>query len=750
MKCTSRQKGVTLTVCALLAIAGLLCRNTDSNSKSHTTSDFIRQEMEKGKKPNKLINEKSPYLLQHAFNPVEWYPWGEEAFEKARREQKPIFLSVGYSTCHWCHVMERESFEVDSIASIMNEFFVCIKVDREERPDVDKVYMTALQAMGQNGGWPMSMFLTPDLKPFYGGTYFPPENRYGRIGFPEVLRRLHEVWEKERDKVVESADSLTKHLSDGFSTVAKGTVPDKNSMDTCFAQFVRNYDPRFGGFGDGPKFPRPAVFNFLLRYYHRTTDAKALEMVQQSLRKMSVGGVYDHVGGGFHRYSVDGEWRVPHFEKMLYDQAQLVNSYVDLYLITKDSYYAATIRDVLSYVLRDMTDPAGGFYSAEDADSPKPEQTEEEGEGAFYIWSKKEVVEIIGTDVGELFCHYYGIEDAGNALVDPQHEFTGKNILYVAHSLTETAKKFGRTEPEAAQALNIARKTLFQARTKRPRPHLDDKILTSWNGLMISAFAHAYQALRVPEYLNTAERSATFILSKLYDTKTRTLTRRYRDGEARYEAHLDDYAFLTQGLLDLYEASLDIRWLQSAIEITGKQIELFWDQKDGGFFDTSGKDSSILVRMKEQYDGAEPTGNSIAVMNLLRLSQITDNQDWSKKAREALALFSPLLDKQPSTMPQMVATLDFSLSKPKQIVIAGRKDDPETQAILNDVFDRYLPNKIILFADGGEQQKVLSTYLPFVATMSMVRGKATAYICEDYVCQLPTSDRGKIAQLLGK
>ncbi|MEK9136554.1 MAG: thioredoxin domain-containing protein, partial [Bacteroidota bacterium] len=597
-------------------------------------SDFIRKKMEQGKKPNRLISEKSPYLLQHAFNPVDWYPWGDEAFAKARGEQMPIFLSVGYSTCHWCHVMERESFENDSIAQIMNKYFVCIKVDREERPDVDKVYMTALQGMGQNGGWPMSMFLTPDLKPFYGGTYFPPQSMHGRMGFPDLLTRIHEVWETQREKILQSADGITEAMRDIPTSLPGSGVLDSSLLDTCYNQFVHVYDHQFGGFGNGPKFPRPAVYNFLLRYYVRSGNARALEMVGQTLRKMSMGGVYDHIGGGFHRYSVDGEWRVPHFEKMLYDQAQIVSSYIDLFQITKDPLFASVAREVLEYVMRDMTHPQGGFYSAEDADSPKPEAPEEEGEGAFFLWTRKEVISVLGQEDAEVLCFYYGVEEAGNAPSDPQHEFTRKNILYIARSLEQTARSFNRPEKEIAEVLSRSKQRLFAARSNRPRPHLDDKILTSWNGLMISAFSRAHQVLGDPNYLEAAERAAGFILANMHDGRNNQLIRRYRDGEARHEAHLDDYAFIVQGLLDLYEASFDVKWLTHALEITRTQIALFWDSQGGGFFDTAGKDPSVLVRMKEQYDGAEPTGNAIAVVNLVRLSQITNSHELREKANQ--------------------------------------------------------------------------------------------------------------------
>jgi len=709
---------------------------------------FIKKMTEEGKRPNQLIHEKSPYLLQHAFNPVDWYSWGDEAFAKAREEHKPIFLSVGYSTCHWCHVMERESFENDSIAAIMNRYFVCIKVDREERPDVDKIYMAALQGMGQNGGWPMSMFLTPDLKPFYGGTYFPPSDRYGRIGFPELLKRIHEIWETQREKVLDSAEGITTFLREISSAKITSDKLDESALDTCYRQIKESYDPECGGFGGGPKFPRPVVFNFLLRYQFMTGDEKALEMVERTLTKMSEGGIHDHIGGGFHRYSVDGEWRVPHFEKMLYDQAQIVNSFLELYQIKRDEYCARVARDVLEYVIRDMTDPAGGFYSAEDADSPRPESPDEEGEGAFYLWSKEEIMDLLGDEDGKILCSFYGVTEGGNALTDPLHEFTGKNILYIADSISAVARRTGRSEQEVERILSEGRTTLFNARSKRPRPHLDDKILTSWNGLMISAFARAYQVLGDEKFLRTAQRAATFVLSSLYDLEQAHLYRRFREGEAKFSAHLDDYAFLVQGLLDLFEASFDSRWFYESIRLTEKQIEEFWDSENGGFFDSSGKDSSVLVRMKEQHDGAEPTGNSIAIMNLLRLADMMDKPAWRDMAEEALSSFGEMLKRQPVVMPQIAVALAYSLGKNRQIILVGSRDDSGMRRLIVEISSRFLPNKIVLLVDDSDGQSSLKKFLPFLATLSMIDGKATAYVCEDYVCKLPTNEPDVLGSLL--
>ncbi|MBI4546912.1 MAG: thioredoxin domain-containing protein [Ignavibacteriae bacterium] len=705
--------------------------------------------MNEGKKPNRLIHEKSPYLLQHAFNPVDWYPWGPEAFQKARMEDKPIFLSVGYSTCYWCHVMEREVFEDPEIAKLMNEKLVSIKVDREERPDVDRVYMTAVQAMTGSGGWPMSVFLTPDLKPFYGATYIPPRAQYGRPGFVDVVNRISEIWKTDRSKVFESSQQITEYLKQAGGTGASATVTD-SVLHLAYNRYAQGYDAVHGGFGGAPKFPRPVSLNFLLRYYSRTGREQALQMSLHTLREMANGGMYDHIGGGFHRYSVDGEWRVPHFEKMLYDQAQLVTSYLEAYQITKDERFAEIARDVLAYVLRNLTDKQGGFYSAEDAESAlDPSKPEEKEEGTFYIWSKSEIDHLLGKDA-ELFNYYYGVQDAGNALNDPMNVFSGKNILYVAHPIEDVAVKFLKTPAEIKNLLKQSTQKLFFEREKRPRPHLDDKIITAWNGLMISAFAKAYQVLDDPAYLQAAQRANTFIISKLYDTKSKKLLRRYRDGEARFDGNLQDYTFLVMGLLDLYEASFEIQWLEHAIALTKKQIEIFWDPIDGGFFDTPGNDPSILVRMKEDYDGAEPTGNSIAAVNLLRLSQMTDNNDWRRMAEKTITAFGSRLKQIPDALSQMLVAVDWHLSTPKEIIVAGKKDSPDTKALLREVHSRFIPNKVLLLADGGDAQKKLTSYLSFIEGMIMLDEKATAYICENYACQLPTSDRSVVAKLLSK
>jgi uncharacterized protein YyaL (SSP411 family) len=684
-------------------------------------------------KPNRLIHETSPYLLQHAYNPVDWYPWGQEAFAKARKENKPIFLSIGYSTCHWCHVMEHESFENNDVAAVMNKYFVCIKVDREERPDIDRVYMTAVQATTGSGGWPMSVWLTPDLKPFFCGTYFPPDARYGRPGFKELLQRVHDVWEANHDGVLAQAAKIAETIGQYTSMGADGspTRPmDDTPLQLGFEQFRGSYDDVNGGFGGAPKFPRPVSLNFLLRYFARTPHPDPLpqgergskkevpqsdgdvarDMALHTLRAMGEGGMFDQLGGGFHRYSVDDHWLVSHFEKMLYDQAQLVSSYIDAYQITHDPFYADIARRTCDYVLRDMTSPDGGFYSAEDADS-------EGVEGKFYVWTREEIEKVLG-DRADAFCRAYGVTVDGNW----EH---GLNVLHV-------------TSPEAAK-FAVERAKLFAIREKRVRPHRDEKVLTAWNGLMISALSRAAQAFDEPKYRDAAERAARYLVAnRLKDGKlTRTAT---------VPAMVEDYAFLGNGLVDLYETDFDPQWLVTATKLADTTLAQFYDAKDDGFFQTDGRDPSVIVRTKEDYDGAEPSGNSMAVMLLLRLAQFTDRADYRDAAEKTLQLFGDHLRKAPNSVAQMACALDFYLSKPKQIVIAGKPNAGDTKAMLQVVRERYLPNAILILADSDDSQKRLSKLLPFLETIKPVDGKATAYVCVNYACQLPTNDQYKLAE----
>ncbi|HEY6153969.1 MAG TPA: thioredoxin domain-containing protein [Candidatus Udaeobacter sp.] len=723
---------------------------------------------------NRLAHEKSPYLLQHAHNPVQWYPWGEEAFAKARKENKPIFLSIGYSTCHWCHVMAHESFENEEVAAIMNREFVNIKVDREERPDVDRVYMTFVQATTGSGGWPMSVWLTPDLKPFVGGTYFPPEERYGQPAFRKVLERIAIAWKEDQNKIVEQGNKIVEALRESQSTATAEGKIDGSVVETAYRQIERSYDPKEGGFGTAPKFPRPVTLNFLTRFYAREVrhpsrlpseaDATetaalqqgkhALDMALFTLRKMAAGGMHDHIGGGFHRYSVDRYWHVPHFEKMLYDQAQLAIAYLDAFQITKDKQYEAVTRDILDYVARDMTSKEGGFLSAEDADSPVVDSGDDRGhqktaEGAFYVWTKKEIDDALG-DSGEVFDFHYGVQAHGNAPEgsDPHDEFRGKNILIERHTIAETARHLNKNEENIANMLTRSREKLFAIRGQRPRPHLDDKIIAAWNGLMISAFARAAQMLDDSRYLEIATRAAGFVRSNLYHSSGKILYRSYRQGRSNVEGFADDYAFVVQGLLDLYEASFDIEWLKLAIELQETQDRLFFDEKNGGYFSSSGRDESVFVRMKDDNDGAEPAASSVAALNLLRLSQIYDDQKIGERARKTIDAFATILSQFPSGMPQMLVAIQNSLGKPRQIVIAGKRDSPETKALLKEVHRHFLPNTLVILADGGEGQKYLGEKNEAIRAMSLLEGKSAAYVCENFTCKAPVSDPKQLGDIL--
>jgi uncharacterized protein len=713
---------------------------------------------------NRLAREKSPYLLQHAHNPVDWYPWGEEAFAKARRENKPIFLSIGYSTCHWCHVMAHESFEDEATAAIMNREFVSIKVDREERPDVDRVYMTFVQATTGGGGWPMSVWLTPDLKPFVGGTYFPPVDRYGQPGFKKVLERIAAAWKQDHAKIADQGSKLLEALRESQNAQAETTAKiDNQFFQTAYEQLSRSFDDKEGGFGTAPKFPRPGSLNFLTRFYARDPKGEsgkhALEMDLVTLRKMAAGGIHDHLGGGFHRYSVDRYWHVPHFEKMLYDQAQLASAYLDAFQIGHDRQYADVARDILDYVARDMTSKEGGFFSAEDADSLFEHGKPEHGEGAFYVWTEKQIDAALGDD-SAVFKFHYGVQAHGNAPEgsDPQDEFHGKNILIERHTIAETAKHSKKSEDEVRQSLARSREKLLSIRNKRPRPHLDDKIIAAWNGLMISAYACAAQVLDEPRYLENATRAAKFLRANLYDDKSKLLFRNYREGRSQVEGFADDYAFVIQGLLDLYEVSFDVGWLKFAIELQGMQDDLFYDEKNGGYFSTSGKDKSVVLRMKDDNDSAEPAASSIAALNLLRLAQFRDDKKLDERARKTIGAFAPTLSHFASAMPQMLVALEYSLAKPRQIVIAGKIDplkdgfavanNNATKTLLAELHRHFLPNKILMLADGAEGQKFFADKNEAIGAMTPVDGKPAAYVCENFTCKAPVTDPKALGNLL--
>jgi uncharacterized protein len=713
---------------------------------------------------NRLAREKSPYLLQHAHNPVDWYPWGEEAFAKARRENKPIFLSIGYSTCHWCHVMAHESFADEATAAIMNREFVSIKVDREERPDVDRVYMTFVQATTGGGGWPMSVWLTPDLKPFVGGTYFPPVDRYGQPGFKKVLERIAAAWKQDHAKIADQGSKLLEALRESQNAQAETTAKiDNQFFQTAYEQLSRSFDDKEGGFGTAPKFPRPVSLNFLTRFYARDPKGEsgkhALEMDLVTLRKMAAGGMHDHLGGGFHRYSVDRYWHVPHFEKMLYDQAQLASAYLDAFQIGQDRHYADVARDILDYVARDMTSKEGGFFSAEDADSLFEHGKPEHGEGAFYVWTEKQIDDALGADAA--VCKFqFGVQPHGNAPEgsDPQDEFRGKNILIQRNTLAETAKHFKKSHDEIRQSLMRSREKLLTIRNKRPRPHLDDKIIAAWNGLMISAYARATQVLDEPRYLENATRAAKFLRANLYDDKSKLLFRNYREGRSQVEGFADDYAFVIQGLLDLYEVSFDVEWLKFAIELQGMQDDLFYDKKNGGYFSTSGKDKSVVLRMKDDNDSAEPAASSVAALNLLRLAQFRDDKKLDERARKTIDAFAPTLSNFASAMPQMLVALEYSLAKPRQIVIAGKIDSLKdgfavannnaTKTLLAELHRHFLPNKILMLADGAEGQKFFAEKNEAIGAMTPIDGKPAAYVCENFTCKAPVTDPKALGNLL--
>ena len=720
--------------------------------------------------PNRLAHERSPYLIQHGDNPVDWYPWGSEAFEAAARLDRPIFLSIGYSTCHWCHVMAHESFENGAIAEALNREFVSIKVDREERPDVDRVYMTFVQATTGSGGWPMSVWLTPDLKPFFGGTYFPPDARWGKPGFPEILREIVRVWREERTKVQASAATLTEQIKGMRAIPPGGALPEPETLKEGVAQFAKMFDQARGGFGDAPKFPRPSELLFLMRETARTDDFAPSLMVAKTLQGMAFGGMRDHVGGGFHRYSVDAEWRIPHFEKMLYDQAQIVLACLEIHQVAGDVFFADIAEDTLQYVQREMTSPEGGFFSAEDADSVPPEERDrasfsgEAGEndsrrrsshkmeGAFYLWTEAEIDALLGEDAG-VFRLRFGVLANGNAPHDPQGEFIGKNVLYVARSLDEVAEKTGRSREDVDASLRGSRMRLFEARLTRPRPQLDDKILTAWNGLMLAAFARAARVVpsagsRV-QYLESATRAAEFLKKTMWDEARGVVRRRYRDGDAGIDGYSEDYAYLTFGLLELFQAGGDPKWLGWARVLQRRMDDLFWDREHGGWFNTTGADPTVILRLKEDYDGAEPAASSIGVLNLLTLAHLTAEPELFERIEKTLKMFGPRLGQLARAAPMMLAALSTRHAKVSQIVIVGSGAQASaTDDLMQEVRAKYLPFSVIVPVESGARQAELARALPFIAAMEMRNGRPTAYVCRDFTCGEPATDPSSLAAQL--
>jgi len=696
---------------------------------------------------NRLAHEKSPYLLQHAFNPVDWFPWGREAFDKAKQEDKPIFLSVGYSTCHWCHVMEHESFEAAAIAAFLNEHFVSIKVDREERPDVDQVYMTFVQATTGHGGWPMSVWLTPELKPFTGGTYFPPTDHPGRPGFITVLRRISELWKSDRTQIEEKAHSLLTALREAEGEVVTPGADEWDVEKTVrlgLEQYTRMFDTREGGFGGAPKFPRPVNLEFLLHLaVQKLPDSEtARGMALITLRKMAAGGMHDHLGGGFHRYSVDAEWHVPHFEKMLYDQAQLAQVYLTAHQITGDNDFAATARNILQYVTHDLTSPEGGFYSAEDADSLAKKDSPRKTEGAFYVWPHAEILEVLGEDRIEEFAATYDVRPEGNVAEhsDPHGELQGLNVLIQRLTIPEAAARFERKLEHQEHRLADDRSALLARRGLRPRPHLDDKILAAWNGLMIGAFARAAQVLGHEDYLRAAQRAAGFIKKNLFNAETNELLRSYREGPSKIGGFAADYAFLISGLIDLYEADFDIEWLRWARRLQDTLDLHFWDQDRGGYYSTSDHDPAILLRMKEDYDGAEPTPSSVAVLNLWRFGLLFHNAVFIDHARHAVRALESRLEAQPIAMPLLLTGAALLKAKPFHLIIhTPTREHPGLAPLLAEARRRYLPQMVVIVIADKAAREFFSPRSYTIDNLPETVAEPTAYLCEEYTCRRPVT-----------
>ena len=674
--------------------------------------------------PNHLINETSPYLLQHANNPVDWYPGGEEAFEKARRENKPVLLSIGYSACHWCHVMAHESFEDEEIAKLMNDYFVNIKVDREERPDLDQIYMNAVQMMTHHGGWPMTVFLTPDAVPFYGGTYFPPQDRYNMPGFPRVLISLAEAYRDRQEDIRETGTSLIKELQRISATSGSDHPIAVELLDAGYIGSVRSYDSVNGGFGGAPKFPPAMTLEFLLRTYARTGNREALEMVRHTCQKMANGGIYDQLGGGFHRYSTDAKWLVPHFEKMLYDNALLSRLYLHYFQVSQDQSARNTVAGILDYVLREMTHPAGGFYSTQDADS-------EGHEGKFFVWDISEIQTALGDTAAARFCDYYNITAAGN--------FEGKNIPNVTRSLEDVAVAHNISVAELQASLNESKRILFELRETRVKPDRDEKILTAWNGLMLASFAEAGVILDRPDYTNAARRNAEFVLANL--RRDGVLLRTWKDGVAKFNGYLEDYAFLVEGLVTLYETTGEFPLLEEARALADRTIDEFWDNDNGGFFFTGKSHENLIVRSKDYFDNATPSGNSVAAGALLRLAILTGEERYRDLATRTIEEVGDAIRRYPSAFGYALSAADFLLSTPKEIAIVGNSA-AEARPLLQEVWRTYLPNKVVAPGFGGSQA------IPLLENRPLLNGRPAAYVCEHYTCKQPVNDTSELAAQL--
>jgi len=680
---------------------------------------------------NRLVNESSPYLQQHATNPINWYPWGREAFEAAKSEDKPIFLSIGYSTCHWCHVMEHESFSDKEVAALLNQDFISIKVDREERPDIDHVYMAVTQALTGSGGWPMTIIMTADKKPFYAGTYFPKTSRWGRPGLMELLPKIADVWRNDREKVIDSANRITQHIAQPGDS-RPGPNIDRQILDQAQAFFVQTYDPDHGGFGQSPKFPSAHQLSFLLRRYHQTQDPQTLAMVEKTLIQMRQGGIYDQLGFGFHRYSTDAQWLVPHFEKMLYDQAMLILVYTEAYQATGNAFYAGVAEEIITYILRDMTSAEGGFLSAEDADN--------EGiEGKFYLWTPEEIEKILGAKEATLFYKIFNVKEGGNFEdAGPGHNID-QNILHLEKPLLQLSSEIGISDNQLRRRLEDGRLKLFNEREKRIHPFKDDKILTDWNGLMIAALAKAGSVLDNRQYTAAAAKAGDFILQNLTDDRGRLL-KRYRNGKAGLNAHLNDYAFMVWGLLELYQATLEIEYLKDAIDLNQRMLSHFWDEQYGGFYLTANDAEKLLMRSKTIYDGAIPSGNSVAVFNLLRLGHLTANTRYLTKAEQIIKSFSAEVTKYPAGHSQLMVALEFALNPNYEVVIVGKPLAKDTLSMLAALRKPFLPNKVVLFRPAKpEAAEEVTAIAPFTLPMTVKSGQATAYVCQEFACKLPTT-----------
>jgi len=692
-----------------------------------------------GKHHNRLLIEKSPYLLQHATNPVDWYPWGPEAFERAQKENKPIFLSIGYSTCHWCHVMKRESFEDLEVARMMNDVFISIKVDREERPDIDSVYMMVSQMMTGRGGWPLTIIMTPDKKPFFAATYIPKETRFGRMGMLELIPRISELWTTRPEEIFDAANKTIAAVQRA-SQHAPGDELDEATLKLAYEELSGRFDDEHGGFSNAPKFPTPQNLLFLLRYWKRTGNGKALEMVGKTLQRMRGGGIYDHIGFGFHRYSTDSEWLVPHFEKMLYDQAMLTLAYIESYQATGKREYAQTAREILLYVLRDMTGPEGGFYSAEDAES-------EGEEGKFYLWTEEEIYQLLEKKDADFAVKVFNIEKEGNFTDEVSGRRSGTNILHLPKSLKKLSLELGISERDLRSRIEAIRQNLFTSREERIHPHKDDKILTDWNGLMIAALAKAAQVFGESRYAKAAKRAADFILENMRTSDGRLL-HRYRDGQAALPAHVDDYAFLIWGLLELYEATFEVKHLQTALELNKDLSEHFWDNADGGYYFTADDSESLIVRQKDIYDAAIPSGNSVGMLNLLRLGRITADSHLEEKAAAIGTAFSGEVTRSPSAHTQLMIAVDFGVGPSYEVVISGNSDAKDTEEMLQALQRQFIPNKVVILRPTEQELPGIDRLVRFTRNYPSIDGKATAYVCLDYSCELPTTDVDTMLQLL--